>query len=360
MMNEGMSDTRSLDTSIPSPSPSPLGIGLVGLGRWGRNYLKTLLALPECRLVAAADADAATRAGIAGETGIAVRESADELLSDPAVDAVVIATPDRTHYSLAADALAASRDVLVEKPMTLAVSEAETLVRQAEDNEGVLAVGHTAVYSTDLKSLRTRLDALPGVAPRHVVAERTSSGPASVRQSLILNPQSAIFNLQSSIIYDLCPHDIALAVLLFGTPVAARASSSGNSVEYEVRFEDDSLLSGRAEWREPPHIRRFAVAGARELAEPANPTSAECQSPTAIRHSPLGRQCLDFIESCRTRRQPLSNGRLGLAVIRCISALAASCTASSAWVQIGDLVHRPSSFVSHSEPGRAEHHAEVA
>lgn len=351
-IDAGAPDTRSLDPSIPDLSPSPLRVGLVGLGRWGRNYLKTLLALPECRLVAVADADEATRARIAGETGITVRESADELLSDSAVDAVVIATPDRTHCSLASAALTAGRDVLVEKPMTLAVSEAKTLVRQAEGSNRVLEVGHTAVYAIDVESLRIRLDALPRVADRRARAERTSSGPST--------GQSSIATRQSSILFDLCPHDIALAVLLFGMPVTARASSSGNSVEYEVRFEDDSLLSGHAEWREPPHIRRFAVAGTRELAEPANPTSAERQSPVAIRHSPLGRQCLDFIECCRTRRQPLSNGRVGLAVIRCISALAASCADSSAWVQVADVVHRPSSFASRSGPGRTEHRAEVA
>ena len=359
-MNERVPDTRSLDPSIPRLSPSPLGIGLVGLGRWGRNYLKTLLALPECRLVAVADKDAATRARIAGETGITVRESADELLSDPAIDAMAIATPDRSHCSLASAALAAGRDVLVEKPMALAVSEAESLVRQAEDHMGLLAVGHTAVYAADLESLRARLDAIPRVADRRARAERTSSGPASVRQSSILDPQSAIFNLQSSIIFDLCPHDIALAVLLFGTPVGARASSNGSSIEYEVRFADDAQLAGRAEWCQPPHIRRFEVAGARELAEPANPASAERQSPVVIRHSPLGRQCLDFIESCRTRRQPLSNGRLGLTVTRCISAIAASCADSSTWVQISDVGHPPSSIASRSGPGRTEHRAEVA
>jgi len=330
----------------------PLGIGLVGLGRWGRNYLKTLLALPECRLVAAADADAATRARIAGETGIAVHESADELLSDPAVKALVIATPDRTHCRLASAALAAGSDVLVEKPMTLAVSEAETLVRQAEDNNGVLAVGHTAVYAVDIESFRIRLDSLPRVADRRARAERTSSGPST--------GQSPVANRQSSILFDLCPHDIALAALLFGSPVAARARSSEDGVRYEVRFQMDALLRGRAQWCKPPHLRRFEVAGAEELAEPANPTSADRQSPVAIRHSPLGRQCLDFIECCRTRRQPLSNGRLGLAVIRCVSALAASCADGNAWVQISDVVHRPSSFASRSGPDRTEHRAEVA
>lgn len=332
-MNEEVTDPRPLNPSIPDPSPPPLGIGLVGLGRWGSNYLMALLALPECRLVAVADADAAVRDRIAGDTGIAVRESVDELLSDPAVKAVVVATPDRTHCRLASDALAAGRDVLVEKPMTLAVSDAEMLVRQAEHKRLMLAVGHTAVYSTDFKSLRTRLDALSGIAPRQVVAERTSSGPSG--------GQSPIDNRQSSILFDLSPHDIALAVLLFGSPVAARTRSSEDGVKYEVRFPGDALLRGRAQWCKPPHVRRFEIAGASELPEPADPASAERQSPVAIRCSPLGQQCLDFIQSCRTRRQPLSNGRLGLAVIRCVSALAASCADGKAWVPLSSKLRTP-------------------
>ena len=132
----------------------PVGIGLIGLGRWGRNYVKTLLALPECRLVAMVDADQAIRDRLCAETGIPVRESADELLWEPAVEAVVIATPDRTHYSLASAALAAGRDVLVEKPMALEPDGAEALTEQAESSGRVLAVGHTAVYHPGFAELR--------------------------------------------------------------------------------------------------------------------------------------------------------------------------------------------------------------
>jgi predicted dehydrogenase len=299
----------------------PVGIGLVGLGRWGRNYVKTLLALPECRLVAMADANQAIRDRLSAETGIPVRESADELLSEPAVEAVVIATPDRTHCSLASAALAAGRDVLVEKPMTLTAAEAEALVRQAEDKNRVLAVGHTAVYATDIDSLRIRLDAIPRTAERLVRAERTSSGPSS---------DSSSATRDSAILFDLCPHDIALAVLLFGVPTVARARSNGKSVKYEVKFKGDQLLNGQAEWREPPHVRRFEVAGARSALN----DEAGSRSSHAIRETPLGRQCLDFVECCRTRRQPLSSGRVGLAVMRCISALVLSCADRGAWVQL--------------------------
>ena len=308
----------------------PVGIGLVGLGRWGRNYVKTLLALSECRLVAVADANSSSHAAVAGETGIVVRDSAAQLLSDPAVEAVVIATPDRTHYTLSAAALSAGRDVLVEKPMALEPTEAEALVEQAESSGRVLAVGHTAVYHAGFAELADELRSGPPGAGKRASAIRTSSGYPDGRSSPIL---------------DLCPHDIALAVLLFGTPATARARSSGRSVEYEVRFKGDELLSGHAEWREPPHVRRFEVTGAKDaLSDRAGGLDSR-----DIRETPLGRQCLDFIECCRTRRQPLSSGRLGLAVVRCISVLASSCADSGAWVQLPDLEHRSSTVAHRSE-----------
>lgn len=317
----------------------PVGIGLVGLGRWGRNYLKTLLALPECRLVAVADSNPSTHAAVAGEAGIAVRESVAQLLSDPAVEALVIAAPDRTHYTLSAAALSVGRDVLVEKPMALEPMEAVALAEQAESSGRVLAVGHTAVYHPGFAELVDELRSRPLDAQRRASAIRTSSGYADGRSNPIL---------------DLCPHDIALAVLLFGTPAAARARSSGKSVEYEVKFKGDERLNGQAEWREPPHIRRFEVAGARgALSDGAgSPRSGD------IRETPLGRQCLDFIECCLTRRQPLSSGRVGLAVMRCISALAASCADSGAWVQLkseprvsNDECRMPDSRIRPSELG---------
>jgi predicted dehydrogenase len=300
----------------------PVGIGLTGLGRWGRNYVKTLLALPECRLVAVADADPAVRDRLADEVDLPVRVSAAELLSTPAIEAVVIATPDRTHYTLSAAALAAGRDILIEKPMALEPEEAEALAEQAESNGRVLAVGHTAVYHPGFAELVEELRSRPLDVQRRASAIRTSSGYADGRSNPIL---------------DLCPHDIALAVLLFGTPAAARAHSSGKGVEYEVEFEGDKLLNGKVEWREPPHARRFEVAGAK------NALSDGTGSPDShdIRETPLGRQCLDFIACCRTRRQPLSNGRVGLAVTRCLAALTASIADGGRWVQFRSEVRAP-------------------
>jgi hypothetical protein len=241
----------------------------------------------------------------------------------------VIATPDRTHYSLVTAALAASRDVLVEKPMALEPQEAVALAEQAETGGRILAVGHTAVHHSGFPALMAAVASEPPEAARRASAIRTSAGYADGRSNPLL---------------DLCPHDLAMAVLLFGTPVAARARLQRAGVEYEVRFQGDNVLSGRVEWCKPPHIRRFEVLGARSMSDVAGPTPD-------VRNSPLGRQCIDFFECCRTRRQPISNGRLGVAVTRCLAALSASSADGNQWVPLGDLVPR-SSFLVHRWPQR--------
>jgi predicted dehydrogenase len=342
----------------------PLGIGLIGLGRWGRNYVKTLLGLSECRLIAVADPNPSALAPFAHLPGVAARNSAALLLSDSAIKAIIIATPDHTHCPLAAATLQSGRDVLVEKPMALNLAEAESLVRQAEAAGHVLAVGHTAVYSTDIDSLRAQLDTLPHGSARRVRAERTSSGPPGnsecrtskfeprpssiVPRSSFIVHRSSDFGLRpSSVLFDLCPHDIALAILLLGAPAAARAVPDGNGVAYEIRFAGGGLLEGKAEWREPPHIRRFEVADAQGTPSSASRPSSIVPRSSFIVHrssdfglthdsrdTPLERQCLDFIECCRTRRQPQSNGRLGLAVVRCLAAMNASVADDSNWVAL--------------------------
>ncbi|MBN2465820.1 hypothetical protein JXD38_09410, partial [candidate division WOR-3 bacterium] len=204
-------------------------------------------------------------------------------------------------------------------------------VRKAEAAQRVLAVGHTAVYSADIGALKSRLAVMPHAAGRRAIAERTSSGPAAVSSSLALAaPVGQRVLRPSSILFDLCPHDIALAILLFGTPIAARAGCRGRSVEYEIRFAAGEALEGRAEWREPPHVRRFEVTGTNS----SSGNSAPGPDRRDVRDTPLGRQCLDFIECCRTGMQPLSSGRLGLAVVRCLTALASSCADSGTWAQV--------------------------
>jgi len=296
-----------------------LGVGVIGLGRWGRNYLKTLARLPDCSIKAVADRDRSALAGV--QPGLRTFSSHEALLDDPDVRAVVIASPDETHYELARAALAAGRDVLVEKPMATNVRDAEMLVELSLARGLVLLVGHTMLYHRGFDRLEQTVASGSIGRIARLTAARTSSG-ASHRRTNVLQ--------------DLVPHDLAMAIVLLGMPVAARARAgrdSGPSLSYQLLFPGDAVMFGWAAWQTPPHVRRLRVSGTRGTAVftdgPIDPDER-----LDITNTPLGRQCGDFIASSLHRTTPASDGRQGLLVTRSAAALAKSQAAGGAWIPV--------------------------
>ena len=320
----------------------PVSIGLVGVGKWGRNYARTLAALDQGSLRFAAAADLAARPEL--PAGVAFLRSADELLRREDIEAVIIATPDDTHFRLAGDALRAGKDVLVEKPMALSVEDAEELTETAKSLGRVLAVGHTMLYHLGFEELRRALaDGRLGRLERLVMA-RTSRGPEGTR-SHVRGGFGSCPN--AGVIADLTPHDIAMAVQLLGEPVAVRArapragghdpnSANGigscpSAVCYQLQFAADVVATGWAAWSSSMRVRRFRA----ECERGSVRFRDEDARPTAVQDSPLGRQLLDFAGCVRTRREPVGSARIGLAVTRCMVALGESLERGGAWTAIG-------------------------
>src|SRR6266540_6701981 len=136
--------------TVPSVSPAhreePLGVAVIGCGYWGPNLVRNFAEIAGARVVAVSDLQAERMASIAARYPT-VRTTTDhrDLLRDPAVEAVVIATPVSTHFELARQALEAGRHVLVEKPMATSCEEAERLIELAERRGRTLMVDHTFV-----------------------------------------------------------------------------------------------------------------------------------------------------------------------------------------------------------------------
>lgn len=288
-------------------SAEPIAVAVVGLGRWGLNYCRTLLRLSECRLVAAVDVVPSARERAVRILG----ESFGPLLSDvvtPDASAVVVATPEHNHFDVAREQLAAGRDVLVEKPMAGTVQEADHLCELARRLALVLAVGHTSVYGPGFSRLHA-------AGPGTMEAVRTSAGPRCRARE------------RDAVLRDLAPHDLALAVLLAGRPCRARvAHRFEDSCEYEVDFENGHRLCGRVAW-ELPALRRFRVSGSSGTVvsdEPVNGT-------LPFEDLPLTSQCRDFMMACRNRTTPLSDGAVGRAVTGALVALA---TSDGDWVEL--------------------------
>src|SRR5215210_4964624 len=134
---------------------STLSVGIVGLGYWGPNLMRSLSRIPQVKVKYGCDLDESKRARLeslypdARFTG-----NFEKLLADDELDAVIIASPASTHASLARQTLQADKDVFVEKPLALSPTEAIQLVRLADEKDRILMVGHLLEYHPAITRLK--------------------------------------------------------------------------------------------------------------------------------------------------------------------------------------------------------------
>src|SRR5690242_4238323 len=141
--------TRPRGPVTPSRRTAAMnGIGVIGLGYWGPLLVRNFAQLLGPGLKVCCDRDPAQLDNIAkAYPGVRLTRNFEEVLADPEISAVAIATPAHTHYHLAKQALLANKAVLVEKPMTTSVEEAEELADLAQKQGQVLMVDHVYVFS---------------------------------------------------------------------------------------------------------------------------------------------------------------------------------------------------------------------
>ncbi len=130
-------------------------VGVIGYGYWGPNLVRNFAELPGVQIVAVSDLRA-ERLGLVKSRYPSVRTMADhrEMLADPGIDAVAIATPISTHYDLALQALQADKHVLVEKPLAAKSEDAIRLIEEADRRKRALMVDHTFVYTGAVRKIK--------------------------------------------------------------------------------------------------------------------------------------------------------------------------------------------------------------
>ncbi len=185
----GGSNGSRPDGALPR---KPTGIAIVGCGYWGMNYVRVFSEMPDARVQVVCDPRKARLEEIQRRyPDIVVATELDDAL-DHDIDAVVISTNARTHYDLTRRSLNAGKHVLVEKPLTTRVEDAEELIQLCERRNLLLLVGHTFLYNAGVRKVKEYVDA------QHVYylyARRTSLGP--IRHDV-------------NAIWDLAPHDVAI------------------------------------------------------------------------------------------------------------------------------------------------------
>jgi predicted dehydrogenase len=315
-------------------------VGVAGLGYWGPNLARNFAAVPGCELTWCCDASDVARERLA-RSFPRTRFTADlgDLLADPELDAVVLATPVPTHADLAERVLGAGKHCFVEKPLAQTVAGAERAVAAADAAERTLMVGHLLEYH-------------PGIAKLKQIADEGELGSIHYIYSNRLNLGK--LRADENALWSLGAHDVSVLLHLAGEEpheVEARGESYMRPGIEDVVFGFLRFPSGLAahlhlSWLDPHKERRFTVVGSRRMAtfddmdlerkvtvfdkgfdqSASNwgeyiTRSGDIWSPSVPNREPLRLECEHFLACLREGSRPLSDGRSGLRVVRVLAAL---------------------------------------
>ena len=339
----------------PSLEHEPARIGVVGLGYWGPNLIRNLNDLEEADLRWICDLDQ-SRLDTFVRRYPAVRgtRSFDDLIADPDLDAVAIATPVSTHYSLALAALRAGKHVFIEKPLAASVAQAEELTAVAAERGLTLMPGHTFLYSPPVNTIRDLIGSGELGDIYFISMSRVNLG---LHQSDV------------SVAWDLGPHDFSiLRYWLEVTPSHVAATSRScifpnipDVAFINLEYEQGAIAHVELSWLAPSKLRRTTIVGSRKMVvyddvsnEPVrifdsgvlveDPQSfgefqlsyrtGEIVSPAMRPLEPLQLEMADFCHSIQTGQTPVSSAQLGVEVVRMIEAVDASLDAQGARVEL--------------------------
>src|SRR5436309_3896576 len=310
--------------------------GVIGWGYWGPKIARNLDSLPGAAVAMVADTDAHRLKNLAVNQPWIQTTTQIEDIFRPEVDAIVIATPVSTHFQLAREALLHGKHVLVEKPLTASITEAEELVALAQEQQRVLMVGHTFEYSPAVNELRKLVQNGELGKIYCIETERVNLG---------------LFRSDINVIWDLAPHDVSILLYLLGKkPERIRVQAHAHLRPYiediahlDLQFADGMTAHIHVSWLHPCKIRRVTVIGDLRMAvyDDTNPAEmlkiynkgADVNADPVVSYrygaitiphidwmEPLHLDCEDFAKAIRTGTQPRANGEVGLEVVRILEA----------------------------------------
>ena len=341
----------------PKAATTPIRVAVIGYGYWGPNLVRNFSGLDDCVVTAVCDLDEAARA-TAGRFYPAVRIVGDvgELLDADDVDAVAIATPVSSHFSLAQQVIQSGRHVLIEKPMTTTSQEARELIALAEDAGVVLMVDHTFLYTGAVRKMRSLLDEGEIGTPYYFDSERISLG---------------LLQQDINVVWDLAPHDLSILDYLFDErPTALQAvgyrhvgSGREEMATLNLHYASGLHAQIRVSWLSPVKVRRTMLGGSRRMivyddVEPSEKVkvydkgvvldldgedvtpqkpiyrAGDVSIPTLDRAEALQVETAHFLECIRDGSRPLSGGAEGLAVVELLEAADRSLAQNGAFVTL--------------------------
>jgi predicted dehydrogenase len=311
-------------------------VGHAGLGYWGPNLARNFGELAELRWLCDLSPDQLAEHS-ARHPGTRTTTSFDEMLDDPELEAVVIATPVVTHYELARQALLAGKHVFVEKPQAQSSEEAEELLSLAQERNLVLMPGYLLLYHPALEMLKQLVHTGDLGDLLYLYGNRQNLGQ-------IRRDENALWSLGA--------HDLSMILHLVGEePVEAWARGESflrDGIEDVVfcylRFPSGIVAHMHVSWLDPHKIRKLTVVGRDKMAvfddmEPERKVTVydkgpverpasdwqvregDIKIPKLARDEPLRRECAHFLSLVQGADDPLAAARQGLAVVRTLELL---------------------------------------
>ena len=321
----------------------PVGIGVIGYGYWGPNLVRNFSEAASSRVVAVSDLREHRLAEIHSRyPTIKTTTAHRDLIDDPAVDAVVVATPVSSHFDLAMEALLAGKHVLVEKPLASSAREAALLVETAARLDRTLMVDHTFVYTGAVQKIKQLVD-----------SDRL--GRLYYYDSVRVN--LGLVQHDVNVLWDLAVHDLSIMDYVLGRqPYAVAATGAAhipgrpvNTAYLTCFFADNVLAHFHVNWLAPLKIRRTLIGGDRQMIvyddlEPSEKVkvydkgitlddgetgaynlrvgyrAGDMWAPQLDLTEALRVEAQHFIQCVRQRQQPRSDGAAGLRVVRILEA----------------------------------------
>jgi len=320
-----------------------VNVAVVGCGYWGPNLIRNFSQLDGNRLYAVCDMED-KRLKLVTKTypWVQMTQNYQDIITNPEIDAVVLATPLATHYAMAKEALLKGKHCLVEKPLTSTTAEAKALIELAEASRLVLMVGHTFEYE-------------PAVVKVRDLILNGEIGEIYYIDSSRLN--LGLHRFDANVMWDLAPHDLSI-ILYWLDMEPLRLSAIGHSYIRKdiedvafitLEFPHNIMAHIHLSWLAPSKLRRTTIIGSEKMVVYDDLESIECVkiydrsakflidsneskelendyrvgdiiSPHLDVIEPLCAECQDFLDAIRERKKPRSDAYHGLRVVKTLEA----------------------------------------
>jgi predicted dehydrogenase len=320
-----------------------INIGVIGYGYWGPNLVRNFAETPGLTMASVADLDQKRLDTVRKRyPGVKTTTRFQDLLEDPSIDAIAVATPVRTHFDLGMAVLKAGKHLWLEKPMTETSPQARKLVEEAEKRNRVLIVDHTFIYTG---AVRKMAELIKG----------DDFGDVLYYDSTRIN--LGLFQRDVSVISDLAVHDFSILDYILGEqPVAVSAVGTNHfpgtpeNLSYLTLFYDSGVIAHvNVNWLAPVKLRQILVGGSKKMIAYDDLESSEkikvydkgisfTDDPQQIYEMRVGYRTGDmwaprldatealrvegehFVDCIKNGKTPLTDGSLGLRVVELIEA----------------------------------------